>query len=581
MEAARNLTGKEQERMNRLRKWIKNMKYRHKLTILLVVAALVPMTVLALYAHSRQSTMVRSSDLEDMQSIIDQTKESIDSQTAVYSSLLNYLTYSPDIEEIIKEKNIDNYTAYEKYNEIADPLLSVPKSYHDAINRIQLFARSIQVEHEYTLVPLAKMKEEWWSSELQDDVRIQWLVNLESKEVAAVRMIYDDQVLDAAICIALDYDKIFQPLTNILTEENGGMVTDEDGRILYNKSELEDIELKKSDDRDTALEKINQECAYTMAESKENNWGFYLYKSQRAISGSVRRLLLEEIPLMAACCLITLVLGLSFSRIFTRKIEELTRNMDKVNHGSREVTVSSDSEDEVGILINSFRRMMDEINRLIDEVYVNKIALKEYELKALQAQINPHFLYNTLSMMNWMAIRSNQMDISKVTLALSTFYRTALSKGEDMVTVENCIRNMEAYLEIQLTMHDNNFTVEWETDPEIKNEKMPKLLLQPVVENAIEHGIDEKEEGDKKISLSFKGVGDDVVITVRDNGMGMEQEKAETLVTYQAKGYGLKNVNDRIRLLYGEEYGIRIFSAPGEGTNVVMRFPKEGKKHED
>ena len=567
--------------MNRLRKWIKNMKYRHKLTILLVVTALVPMTVLALYAHSRQSTMVRSSDLEDMQSIIDQTKESIDSQTAVYSSLLNYLTYSPDIEEIIKEKNIDNYTAYEKYNEIADPLLSVPKSYHDAINRIQLFARSIQVEHEYTLVPLAKMKEEWWSSELQDDVRIQWLVNLESKEVAAVRMIYDDQVLDAAICIALDYDKIFQPLTNILTEENGGMVTDEDGRILYNKSELEDIELKKSDDRDTALEKINQECAYTMAESKEKNWGFYLYKSQRAISGSVRRLLLEEIPLMAACCLITLVLGLSFSRIFTRKIEELTRNMDKVNHGSREVTVSSDSEDEVGILINSFRRMMDEINRLIDEVYVNKIALKEYELKALQAQINPHFLYNTLSMMNWMAIRSNQMDISKVTLALSTFYRTALSKGEDMVTVENCIRNMEAYLEIQLTMHDNNFTVEWETDPEIKNEKMPKLLLQPVVENAIEHGIDEKEEGDKKISLSFKGVGDDVVITVRDNGMGMEQEKAETLVTYQAKGYGLKNVNDRIRLLYGEEYGIRIFSAPGEGTNVVMRFPKEGKKHED
>lgn len=581
MEAARNLTGKEQERMNRLRKWIKNMKYRHKLTILLVVTALVPMTVLALYAHSRQSTMVRSSDLEDMQSIIDQTKESIDSQTAVYSSLLNYLTYSPDIEEIIKEKNIDNYTAYEKYNEIADSLLSVPKSYHDAINRIQLFARSIQVEHEYTLVPLAKMKEEWWSSELQDDVRIQWLVNLESKEVAAVRMIYDDQVLDAAICIALDYDKIFQPLTNILTEENGGMVTDEDGRILYNKSELEDIELKKSDDRDTALEKINQECAYTMAESKENNWGFYLYKSQRAISGSVRRLLLEEIPLMAACCLITLVLGLSFSRIFTRKIEELTRNMDKVNHGSREVTVSSDSEDEVGILINSFRRMMDEINRLIDEVYVNKIALKEYELKALQAQINPHFLYNTLSMMNWMAIRSGQMDISKVTLALSTFYRTALSKGEDMVTIETCIRNMEAYLEIQLTMHDYNFTVEWDIDPDIKNEKMPKLLLQPVVENAIEHGIDEKEEGDKKLFLSFKGQGDDVEIIVRDNGTGMEQEKAETLVTYQAKGYGLKNVNDRIRLLYGEAYGIRIFSEPGEGTNVIMRFPKEIRNYED
>ena len=572
--------------MNRLRKIFKNMKYRHKLTILLVVTSLAPMTVLALYSHSRQSTMVRSSELEDMQSIMEQTKESIDSQTAVYASLLNYLTYSPDIEEIIKEKNIDNYTAYEKYTEIADPLLSVPKSYHDAINRIQLFADSIQVEHEYTLVPLDKMQEEWWSEGLKDDVRIQWKVDRTRGEVVAVRMIYAQQKLNAVLCISLDYDKIFQPLTNILTDENGGIVADQDGNVLYNKTGLKELKLFDDNKKDTSqtadklLSKISQTCTWTQTESEENDWVFYFYKSQDAISGSVRRILLEEIPLIIACGFIILFLGLSFSRIFTRKIEELTKNMDQVNHGSREVTVSSDSEDEVGILINSFHNMMDEINRLIDEVYVNKIALKEYELKALQAQINPHFLYNTLSMMNWMAIRSNQMEISKVTLALSTFYRTALSKGEDVVTVENCIQNMQAYLEIQLTMHDNNFTVDWDIDPTIKNEKMPKLLLQPVVENAIEHGIDEKEDGDKKIFLSFRGNGDDVVITVRDNGMGMPQEKAETLVTYQAKGYGLKNVNDRIRILYGENYGIRIFSAPDEGTTVVMRFPKEGRKDE-
>ena len=572
--------------MNRLRKIFKNMKYRHKLTILLVVTGLVPMTVLALYSHSRQSTMVRSSELEDMQSIMEQTKESIDSQTAVYASLLNYLTYSPDIEEIIKEKNIDNYTAYEKYTEIADPLLSVPKSYHDAIKRIQLFADSIQVEHEYTLVPLDKMQEEWWSEGLKDDVRIQWKVDRTRGEVVAVRMTYAHQKLNAVLCISLDYDKIFQPLTNILTDENGGIVADKDGNVLYNKTGLKELKLSDDNKKDTSqtadklLSKISQTCTWTQTESEENDWVFYFYKSQDAISGSVRRLLLEEIPLIIACGFIILFLGLSFSRIFTRKIEELTKNMDQVNHGSREVTVSSDSEDEVGILINSFHNMMDEINRLIDEVYVNKIALKEYELKALQAQINPHFLYNTLSMMNWMAIRSNQMEISKVTLALSTFYRTALSKGEDVVTVENCIQNMQAYLEIQLTMHDNNFTVDWDIDPTIKNEKMPKLLLQPVVENAIEHGIDEKEDGDKKLFLSFRGNGDDVEITVRDNGMGMPQEKAETLVTYQTKGYGLKNVNDRIRLLYGEKYGIQIFSAPDEGTTVVMRFPKEGRKNE-
>ena len=556
------------------------MKYRHKLTILLIFTSLVPMTVLALYSHGRQSIMVRNSELEDMQSIMEQTKESIDSQTAVYTSLLNYLTYSPDIEEIIKEKDIDNYSAYEKYTEIADPLLSIPKAYHDAIKSIELFADSIKISHEYTLAPLDKMKEAWWSEELKDDVRIQWEVDQDRKEVAAVRKIYRNQKLDAVLCITLDYNKIFQPFTNILTEENGGIVTDKKGTILYSRSNLKELKSDCSDNISSMLPLVKQSCAYTQTKSDENDWIFYYYKSQNAISGSVRRILIEEIPLIAGCLFIIVVLGLLFSRVFTRKIEELTRNMDQVNHGSREVTVYSDSNDEIGIMVNSFRKMMDEINRLIDEVYVNKIALKEYELKALQAQINPHFLYNTLSMMNWMAIRSNQMDISKVTLALSTFYRTALSKGEDVVTVENCIQNTKAYLEIQLVMHDHGFTVDWEIDPTIKNEKMPKLLLQPIVENAIEH-IDEKEEGDKNLYLSFRGKEDVVEITVRDNGKGMEQEKAEKLVTYQAKGYGLKNVNDRIHLLYGDEYGIQIFSELGIGTTVVMRFPKEVRTHEE
>ena len=106
--------------------------------------------------------------------------------------------------------------------------------------------------------------------------------------------------------------------------------------------------------------------------------------------------------------------------------------MNRVNQGSREVTVDSDADDEIGLLIRSFRSMMDEINRLIHEVYENKIALKEFELKALTAQINPHFLYNSLSIINWMAIRRHQKEISKVTLSLSMFYRTAISKGQEI-----------------------------------------------------------------------------------------------------------------------------------------------------
>lgn len=560
--------------MKRIRKKFRDMKYRHKLTILLVISSLVPMTMLALYSHNSMSRLVRHNEVEDTSSILEQTRESIDSQIEVYTGLINYLTYSPDIEEIINEKNMDNYVAYAKYTQIVDPLLTVPKSYHDAINQIQIFADSIKVRHEYTLVPMDEIGQEWWSSQLNDEVQVQWLVNTEKPEIAAVRNIYDGRNRTAVLCITLDYNKIFKPLKNIISEESGTMVLDQSQNIVYRDENIQDNDLADLGESDKILEQISKEYVAVNSTSQNTGWKFYLYKTKKSVEKSVYQMLFAEIPLIAGCVLIIFILGMAFSRLFTRKIEMLTENMDQVNHGSREVTVTSDAEDEVGVLIRSFRRMMGEIDRLISEVYENKIALKEFELKALTAQINPHFLYNSLSIINWMAIKSGQKEISKVTLDLSTFYRTALSKGEDMVTVENCIRNIEAYLSIQLVMHDNDFTVEWKIDPQVKAEKVPKLILQPVVENALEHGLDVKEEGDKILQLSFLDAENAVLLRVEDNGMGMEQSVAESLVTYQAEGYGLKNVNDRICLLYGEEYKIRITSSVGKGTVVEMRIPK-------
>lgn len=563
-----------------IRNRIKNMKYRHKLTFLLVAASLVPMIVLVLYSHSRMSSLIRENEIEDMHSILEQTREGIDSQIEVFTSLLNYLTYSPDIEEIIEDMGMDNYLAYEKYTEVADPLLSVPKSYHDAILQIQLFADSIKVRHEYTLVPLSEVEKEWWNPLLSEDVRVQWLVNVEKPEIAAVRKIYRDQELEAVLCVTLDYEKMLQPFDNIITNECGGLIVDSEEHTLFHRENMAASQVAVHEPAGEMLTSIRDNYVYVSSQSNECGWIFYLYKTQAEIDSSVSKLLLSEIPLIVLCAGIILALGLSFSRIFTRKIEELTENMNQVNQGSREVTVYSDSEDEIGLLIRSFRSMMAEIDRLIHEVYENKIALKEFELKALTAQINPHFLYNSLSIINWMALSGGQKDISKVTLALSTFYRTALSKGQDIVTVENCIQNIQAYLEIQLVMHDNDFRIEWDIDPDVKGEMAPKLILQPVVENALEHGLDMKEDGEKVLKLSFVQEGQDVLIAVEDNGLGMKPEEAKSLVTYQAEGYGLKNVNDRICLLYGEQYRIRIYSEPGKGTRVEMRIPKGDKKVE-
>ena len=148
-----------------------------------------------------------------------------------------------------------------------------------------------------------------------------------------------------------------------------------------------------------------------------------------------------------------------------------------------------------------------------------------------------------------------------------------------MVTVENCIRNIEAYLSIQLVMHDNDFTVEWKIDPQVKAEKVPKLILQPVVENALEHGLDVKEEGDKILQLSFLDAGDAVLLRVEDNGMGMRKEVLENIlkdnnkVPKHGSGVGVINVHSRIQLMFGEQYGLEIYSEPDEGTRVVIHIP--------
>ena len=226
-------------------------------------------------------------------------------------------------------------------------------------------------------------------------------------------------------------------------------------------------------------------------------WTFYIYRPTEVITESVWLLIARNIPIVVICIILLVLVGYVFSRRMVSCLERLTENMNQIHLGFRKVTVTSNSNDEVGVLIRSFRRMMDQINHLISEVYEGKIKLQNSEMKALQAQINPHFLYNSLSIINWKALEAGEDEISKVTLALSTYYRTSLNRGETMTTVENEISNIRAYLKIQLVMHDDSFAVKEEIDPEISGYEIPKLILQPLVENAIDHGLDMSESEEK------------------------------------------------------------------------------------
>ena len=264
--------------MKSLLKKYNNMKYRYKLTNLLVVVSLVPMTVLALYSHSRMSSLVRKNEMEDMYSILEQTRENIDGQIEIYASLLNYLTYSPEIQEVIFNKDMDRYTAYEQYTEVVDPLLTVPKSYHEAILGIHLFAESIPVRHEYTLAPLSEVDGEWWSDKLNNTVTVQWIVdrdNRRSRQSGKYMMVRSGRLCSVFCWITEKYSSLWLILLNGIPEALWWMIS----KI---SSIMEKIWLpvifqhrKKPPKK---LDRLREEYTYVSSSGHETRWTYYFYK---------------------------------------------------------------------------------------------------------------------------------------------------------------------------------------------------------------------------------------------------------------------------------------------------------------
>lgn len=563
--------------MRKLLQKYKNLKYRYKLTVIMILCSLIPAAVISAYTLLRTVDMMREKEKDTLQQVVNQSMESIENKAEIYGNLLHYLAYSSDLRRIMEKQYESDYEAYLEYTETADPLLTMPQLYHEEIRGITLYASNIQVEHGSTLAPLSTAQSQQWYAQIYPQDTIQWIVRQGNpKEILAVRKFYKQEEIHALLVITLDYDKLLEPFASVLENNQGGLITNEEGNVIFSGR---DMEPSLTPEKETSLIYLKEHYVCTEARAETTGWNFCFYQPQQVINAAVANLMWGNVPVLAGCLVLIFLLGYFFSRGMVARLEQLTENMNQINLGLRQVTVVSDSKDEIGVLIRTFRRMMNEINKLISQVYEAKIHLQKTEMQALQAQINPHFLYNSLSIINWKAIEAGNDEISQVTLALSTYYRTSLNKGETMTIAANELRNIEAYLHIQLVMHDDSFQVEKQVEEKILSCSVPKLILQPLVENAIEHGLDVSEKEEKKLKISALLEGGDLVFFVEDNGAGMEEEQAESMLTYQSKGYGMRNVHDRIRLLYGEEYGLKIYSKKGEGTRVEIRFPADREEH--
>ncbi|MBE7044683.1 MAG: sensor histidine kinase [Ruminococcaceae bacterium] len=294
--------------------------------------------------------------------------------------------------------------------------------------------------------------------------------------------------------------------------------------------------------------------------------------SYRWLYKEMEMLQFETTAMAIFAILIALLLALFIPFSMLRSISVLQNQM--LRFVSSDIATRKSPEfsfRETAALEHSFNEMVSEINQLIERNNIEKEKQRRAELSALQAQINPHFIYNALDAISWYAKIEKQHYLSNMVCELANFFRISLHKGENLIKVREEISHVESYIAIEQMRFPDVFSVEYKIQEDLLEEKMLKIIFQPIVENSIKHGFENIDNGGKISIVGYRDDSDDIVFEISDNGHGMDFDPLKT-ETEHKKGYGIKNVNERIRLEYGDGYGLTYLSTPDEGTTVIVRL---------
>lgn len=564
--------------MKKLLHWFNGIKLRYKLATFYSLFCFLPVMLLFWLSFLQMRSIIDDKGKMNLQSYLQQSVSSMDRTLDGYNSLSDYIAFDRTLAEVFSMEYGTPYEQYEQLTQKVDPILRTASYFHGGMQQITIYTDNGMVKHDTTVAPVSEIEETDWYQKTLEHPGLNWFANYQEETLFSARKLAFSGAREGVniLYMDVDYQKLFTPYAETLISECGLYITDQDGKLVFEESRFsgknQNYDLTYSEFLEQR-DRGSTDYIILCEQSNTTGWTVWLYQPV-GLAGEAMRPIGVMAGVTILICIFAAVLAYFItSGMVSSRIERLTHFMQEVQEGSMDMQMESDDRDEIGMLYRGFGSMMKRIRTLINEVYLSKITQKEAELKALQAQINPHFLYNTLSLINWKALAAGEEDISRMTLALSTFYRTALNRGRNVLQVETELSNTRAYLEIQSMLHDGDFDYEIEAQTEILQCESLNLILQPLVENAIHHGIEEKTDGRGKITVRGWKEDNCVWFMVEDNGVGMEQEVADKILTMESKGYGVRNVDERIRLCYGEKYAMKVESVVGKGTKMTIHFP--------
>jgi two-component system sensor histidine kinase YesM len=363
-----------------------------------------------------------------------------------------------------------------------------------------------------------------------------------------------------------------------IIDNNGKIVYHPQQQLIYSKlkSEMIDKVLEIQSGTFTSDEGSGSRM-YTVQDS-DFGWKIVGVSYVNELVANQDNMRLSFVILGLICIVIAIMIAIFLSKRISQPIKQLEHYMKEVEKGNFDIHVPVPKTIEFGRLARTFNIMVGKIKELMTQVVSDQEQKRKSEINALQAQINPHFLYNTLDSIVWMAESNRSKEVVVMTSALAKLFRSSISKGEELVPIKTEIEHITNYLKIQKMRYSNKLDYLIEIQDSVREHLTIKVILQPIVENAIYHGI-KKKRGPGWIKIKSEETDTEIMLIVEDNGSGMDEETYRRLLfptpkRTEGRGVGVPNVHERLQLYFGAQYGLSYKSTLGEGTTVTIRFPK-------
>ncbi len=585
--------------------WIHQLNLKNKVLILVALILFLAISIVGVCAYFLAANQVIGKVIETQSGLARQVSGNFDYIFNDLSNISSLIIFDRSFQKEIKDRSAKKNELSYDLRIFLDRILAT-KSYISMISVYSYNGLTYSAGSSYTsnqIVPFADFKKNpiyQKALKLNGDIGIEYFNNNppivtdnRRRRILMYRIIKDiNQYHNLGILLFwIDEEKIRSIYRANVPNEGSIFIVDQNGTIVSN-SEPAHIQERinsepyyKSLNNQTGSAILNiqhQKMLFTFSTSKETGWKIVTLTPAVVFAEKIRWVALIIIVMGVISYLLLFYLSLFITTRITDPIKQLSDSIKKVQEGDFSQQVHFTNKDEIGELGNGYNAMISYIKDLIDRVYKLQIQEREAELNALQAQINPHFLYNTLDTIFWKAERNKVPEISEMVLALSQIFRLSLNRGNELATVAQEQELIEQYLKLQKIRFKGKLTYNLDFDSIILDKRIPKLIIQPFVENAIIHGIESLETGGN-LQITGRLVQERMVFQITDNGVGMDEDKISDIITRNnnnhsnpvkvSGGYAIKNVLERLELYYSSNHELTFVSSPGKGTIITINIP--------